>query len=248
MKSENKILLIGGSGTLGSSIIKSKLFKNIDAPSKNKLNLLKRANIKKRLKNKYSLIINCAAMARMKECELSPSKAININVFGALNLVREIINYQKKFNKKIKLLHISSDGVYPSLKGNYSENSKLKPYNIYGLTKMYAEKSVMLLKSYVIIRTNFFDKKKIKFKNAATDIYTSMLEVESLVKKIKLISLSSFNGIINVGSQRKSNYRNFKKYKKNIKPCKRADIVKNLNFNIPKDSSMNLGLFKKVIK
>jgi len=66
LKRKNKILLIGGSGTLGSSIIKSKSFKNLESPTKKKLNLLKRDCIKKFLNKEYSLIINCAAMARMK--------------------------------------------------------------------------------------------------------------------------------------------------------------------------------------
>ena len=77
-----KILLIGGSGTLGSSIINSKIFKKLDAPKKRELNLLNKKNIKKFLKKKYNTIINCAAVARMKECERNPSEAIKVNVFG----------------------------------------------------------------------------------------------------------------------------------------------------------------------
>ena len=38
------------------------------------------------------------------------------------------MSYQSHHKKKIKLIHISTDGVYPSTKGNYFENSKLKPY------------------------------------------------------------------------------------------------------------------------
>ena len=37
---KNKILLIGGSGSLGNEIINSNLFKNIYAPKKKSLNLL----------------------------------------------------------------------------------------------------------------------------------------------------------------------------------------------------------------
>ena len=95
MKNKKKILLIGGSGTLGSSIIKSKIFNNIEAPEKKNLNLLKSSSIKKYLNKKYDLIINCAAMARMKDCEKNSFKAVKINIFGTLNLVKEIINYRK---------------------------------------------------------------------------------------------------------------------------------------------------------
>ena len=246
MTISNKILLIGGNGVLGKSIIKSKYFKNLDSPKKNNLNLLDSLSIEKFLKKKYNLIINCAAVARMKECEKNPLKAIKVNIIGTSNLVREIIKYENELKKKIKLIHISTDGVYPSTNGNYSEKSKLKPYNIYGWTKMHAEYNVQNLSNYIIIRTRFFDKTKIRFNTAATDIFTSMIEVRKLVKKIKYLSLTNFIGVINIGDTRRSDYSNYIKFKKDIKPCKRVDIIKNLNFDIAKDASMNLGLFKKL--
>ena len=150
--------------------------------------------------------------------------------------------------KKFKLIHISTDGVYPSIKGNYSENGPIKPHNVYGWTKLCSEFIVKMLSSYVVIRTRFFDKTNIRFKTAATDIFTSMIEVQSLIKKIKLISLTKFNGVINVGERRNSDFENYKKFKPRIKPCKRRDILKNLSFEIAKDASMNLNLFKKLRK
>lgn len=241
-----KVLLIGGGGTLGSSIIRSKIFQDLDAPKKKDLNLLKKSSINKFLKNEYNLIINCAAIARMKECEKNPSRAAKINIFGTLNLVKEIIKYEINFKKKTKLIHISTDGVYPSTKGNYSENSSLKPYNVYGWTKMCSESIVKVLNNYIIIRTRFFDKTTIRFNTAATDIFTSMIEVQNLAKEIKYISLKNFIGVINIGGKRRSDFENYKKFKPNIIPCKRKDIIKHLNFEIAKDASMNLSILKKL--
>ena len=242
---KNKVLLIGGQGNLGSAIVKSKTFRNLHYPKKGKLNILKKSNIRKFLKKNYNLIINCAAIARMKECEKNPKKAIKVNIIGTLNLVREIINYQNNFEKKIKLVHISTDAVYPSTKGNYSEKSLLKPYNVYGWTKLCSEYIIKKLKNYVIIRTRFFNKKKIKFNTAATDIFTSMMEVQDLVKEIKNISQKNFSGIINIGNKRKSDFENYRTFKSNMKPCKRKDILKKLKFKIAKDASMNLSVLKK---
>ena len=150
MTVNKKVLLIGGDGTLGSSIDKLKIFKDLKAHPKKELNLLKRISIKEALKEGYYLIINCAAIARMKECEKNPNKAINVNVFGTLNLVKEIMSYEAISKKKIKLIHISTDGVYPSTKGNYSENSSLKPYNVYGWTKLCSEYIVKMLQKYIL--------------------------------------------------------------------------------------------------
>ena len=246
MTKVKKVLLIGGGGALGSSIIKSKIFKNVEAPTKKNLNLLNKSSINKFLKKKYHLIINCAAIARMKECEKNPFKAIRVNILGTSNLIKEILHYENNYKKKIKLIHISTDGVYPSTEGNYSEKSSLKPYNVYGWTKLCSETIVQMLKNYVIIRTRFFDKSNIRFNTAATDIFTSAIEVQSLVKEIKYISSIKFNGIINIGKERKSDFENYKKFKKNIKPCKRKDVLQGISFKIAKDASMNLSLLKKL--
>ena len=154
---------------------------------------MNRKSIRKILnKNNFYLIINCAAMARIEDCEKNISKAIEVNIGGTYNLVKEIILYQKKKRKKIKFLHISSDGVYPSKKGNYSEKGPLGPYNIYGWTKLASEFIVKILEMHVIIRTRFFDKKNIKFKNSATDIFTSSIELNDLINKIKKILSKNF--------------------------------------------------------
>lgn len=243
-----KILLIGGSGSLGSNIKSSKLFKNILSPSKRKLSLLNKKLIRKYLNQGFDCVINCAALARMRICEKNPNLAKKINIDGVLNLVNELKLYNKKHNKNVKLIHISTDGVYASTKGNYSEQSNLRPYNVYGWTKFFSEKIVKKYSNYVIIRTRFFDKKKIKFDTAATDIYTSMMEVRELVKEIFFISTSPFKGIINIGSRKKSDYQNYVKYKKKIKRCKRKDIIKDLDFTIAKDASLNISKFKKLKK
>ena len=73
---KNNILLTGGSGTLGSCIIRSKLFKNLIYPSKSSLNILKKKQIKNYLiKNDINLVIHCAAIARVSECENNKVKA-----------------------------------------------------------------------------------------------------------------------------------------------------------------------------
>ena len=155
---------------------------------------------------------------------------------------------KKIIKKKIKFIHISSDGVYPSIKGNYSENSSLGPYNVYGWTKLSSEFIARFIDKHVIIRTRFFNKEKIKFKKSADDIFTSNIEVKDLVKEIKMISLKKFTGTVNVGEKRHSDYDAYKKFKIKLKRCKRKDIIKHLNVDLAKDSSLNLNLFNKIKK
>ena len=241
---KNKILLLGGSGTLGKHIIKSNLFSNLINPSKKKLNILNQHNIEKFIINKkINLILHCAALARVKECENNKKKAININVKGTSNVVKAILNTRNN----IKLIFISSDAVYSPNKGNHKENDKLNPYNFYGWTKLLAEEQVKQLKKHIIIRTRFFDKNNIPFNYSAKNIYTSSLEVTELVKYISKLIKKNFQMIINVGGPKISDFKKYSKYKKNMESCDKSKIFKNLNLKIATDASLNINKLKRII-
>ena len=244
----NNILLLGGSGTLGSKIIKSKFFPNLKYPKKKMLNILNKKQIENYLvKKKIDLVLHCAALARVKDCEFDKKKAKKINIIGTHNIVKSILKIQKIKKKDIKLVFISSDAVYASTRGNYKETDKTSPYNFYGLTKLKGEKIVKKLKNYMIIRTRFFDKKKIPFKYSAVNIYTSSLEVNKLVKYISTLIKKKFQGTINVGGPKISDYKNYKKYKKNLEPCDKSKILNELNFKIATNASLNISKLKKIL-
>ena len=128
--------------------------------------------------------MHCAAFARLKECELNKKIAEKVNVIGTQNIVKSILKVKKIKKKDIKLVFISSDAVYSHMGGNHKETDKPSPHNVYGLTKLKGEKLVKKLKHYIIIRTRFFDKNKIRFKYSAVNIFTSALEANKLVNLI----------------------------------------------------------------
>lgn len=243
---KKKILLVGGTGTLGSNIVKNNKFFNLDCPSSKDLNLKNFKSIKRFINNDYDIIIHCAGISRVKDCEENSKEAIEVNVVGTFNLVQAIKQFEKKNKKKIKLIYISSDAVYPSLIGNYKERSKILPYNVYGWTKYLSELIIKSLEQYVIIRTRFYTKNKFKYKDAATDIFSSMIDVNLLTNSIFLIIKKNFFGIINIGSKKKSDYKVYKIFNKNLIKCKSSDIIKKLNYKIGIDSSMDLTKYKKL--
>lgn len=246
---KKKILLIGGSGNLGTEILKSGLFANIHYPKRKVFNLLNLEGMKKFLyKNNFEIIINCASLARVKDCESNISLAIDNNILGILNLVKAIQEYEKKLKKKILLIHISTDAVYPSLKGNYREDSKLGPYNVYGWSKLASEFLVRILDKIVIIRTRFYNKKSIKYRYSATDIFTSQSEISSMPKYIYYLIKDKFLGIINVGDSKNSDFKIYKKINQNLRPFKRKNLIKILGFEIAKDASLNLQKFNNIKK
>lgn len=238
-----KVLLTGGTGTLGQHILKSGLFRNILAPSSQEMDITDDDAVERFFsQNDFDAVIHCAAMARVSECEKEPAKAVETNIIGTGNLVAAVM----KKEKAMRFVHISTDGVYPSTKGNYSEEDATIPYNFYGWTKLGAECAVNALPNCCIIRTRFFDPKNIKYDEYAEDSYTSQIPADELARAIAKMLESSFVGTINIGGERKSDYEMLKKYKPSIKPCKFADIQKKSAAKLSKDASMDISLWQKI--
>jgi dTDP-4-dehydrorhamnose reductase len=243
------ILLTGGSGKLGTAILESKIFPELLSPSHEELDLCDVGSIRKFFNGRsLDAVIHCAALVSMKECEENPLKALNTNTTGTCNLVNEVLEKEKIQGNKIRLIHISTDAVYERSDGNYSETSSTTPNSIYGWTKLGAECAVNTLSNYCIIRTSFFDPKKLKFKEAPEDVYTSKLDIRELVEAIKILLESAFIGTINVGNRRISNYDLFKEYIPGLRSCKLDDIKGFLPVPLPKDSSIDISLWETIKK
>ena len=120
MKHKNKILVTGGNGRFAKVMKKNFIHKkNYIFLDKKKFNILSRNSIQKNLiKYKPKIVIHLAALSRPMALHYENiQKSISINIIGTSNLVIEC----SKLN--IKLVHFSTQYVYPGLKGNYSENS-----------------------------------------------------------------------------------------------------------------------------
>lgn len=89
--------------------------------------------------NNIDGVIHLAAVSRVIDAELDPDKCIKVNAYGTQALIRDLID----FSKHPWLIYGSSREVY----GNpemipADENLELKPINVYGESKVAAEKSV----------------------------------------------------------------------------------------------------------
>lgn len=244
-----KILLTGGSGSLGQAIIKSRYFKNLLAPSSKILDITSSKKVKNFFdRNDFDAVIHCAAFARMSECEKHPEKAILINTVGTSNLAMGVLEKEKNLKIGIRFIFISTDGVYPGTRGNYSESDETIPYNKYGWTKLGAECAVQELPNFCIIRTSFFDPANIRFDDAATDAYSSKVPIGYLAKSIEKMLGHDFKGVINIGDNRKSDFERYREFKPSLKKCRLKDILKNVNFPMARDASMNVALWKSIEK
>jgi nucleoside-diphosphate-sugar epimerase len=243
----DNVLLTGASGKLGNVISLLADIHNIWAPSSEVFDLTKLQTIELFFdSHEIDAVINCAAIARMSLCENDPLAAISTNIIGTSNLVKTVLKKEKVIKKQIRFIHISTDAVYDCKEGSYSEKDPCIPYNKYGWTKLGAECAVNLLSYFCIIRTRFFDPANIPFNESATDLYTSTMPINDLVFAILQVLNTDFVGTVNVGKSAQSDYDNYKQYKSTLKTCKHHDIVKNLNFPIGKDASLDLSRWNEL--
>lgn len=249
MKKYKNILLTGASGQLGKAILNEYGHEHFLIPGVDIFDITKFSSIEKYIKNnKFDAVIHCAALARMSECEKDPIKAIKTNIEGTANLVMAVMDREIKLKEKIRFIHISTDGVYPGIKGNYSEGDETIPYNIYGWTKLGAECAVNLLKNFCIIRTSFFNPANIRFDSSATDLYSSKVTIDYLAGAILVMLKNGFIGTINIGGRRQPDYDRYKKFKPSLLPCKGAVISRDIKFKLAKDASLNSERWKIIEK
>ncbi len=102
-------------------------------------------------KTRPDLILHCAAMANVDQCENQPQSARQINAEVPAELA-----FRTK-SSGIKLVHISTDAVFDGLKGDYVETDIPNPLGVYASTKFDGEKSVSSENPEAIIaRVNFY--------------------------------------------------------------------------------------------
>jgi len=140
-----KVLIIGGSGLLGSKICEifpdafaTYNITQISRKNTFKLDISDSDSLKFMLdKLDPDTIIVTAALTDVDKCELNPEMAVKINT----EPFRYIVSYLKK--KGGRLIQISTDYVFSGEKGNYRESDERKPINVYGKTKMEAENIII---------------------------------------------------------------------------------------------------------
>ena len=167
-----KFVVTGGSGFIGSNLVKFLLSKNYFVINIDKLSYSANPyNLKKIVKNKkyrffkqdinnqthiYNIlnrfkpdgIFNLAAETHVDRSIDNPKNFIKSNILGVYNLLETVNKYSKKNRKKIKLIHVSTDEVYGDIeKGKRSdEKFPYDPSSPYSASKASSD---LLIKSFV---------------------------------------------------------------------------------------------------
>ncbi len=139
-----KKVLIIGRGTLGSSFRDAPWLGSCavewasrrKAPGQHVLDISRADEVSRFFSthSDYALIINCAAMSQVDQCEKEPELARSANALAVRSLARASREHG------IPLAHISTDYVFSGEKNApYGEDDPTGPCSIYGLTKLEGE-------------------------------------------------------------------------------------------------------------
>jgi len=233
-----KIVFTGGTGRFAQEFKNIKTNYKVFFPKRNQLNLDDFNSIKKYLKKiKPKYLIHAAALSRpMKVHEENIIKSINTNIIGTANIVKACSE------DNIKLIYFSTNYVYPGKKGNYKESDPVLPINNYAISKFGGECSVQMYKNSLILRICMTEKPFIH-KQAFSDVEMNFIFHENLAQN--LFKLIDKKGIINVGGKKQTVLKFARKFIKNIEKVSARKIF---GKNYPLMQSMNVDMYKKIIK
>ncbi len=216
-----KILVTGGESRFAKVLKRKKSKFKFIFRNKKQLNILSETSIKNNIKKfKPDYLIHLAGLSRpMKIHEKNIKKSIDLNIIGTANIVNACIE------KKLKIIYLSTNYVYPGKKGKYKETDPLLPWNNYGWSKLGGECAVQMYNNSLILRACMTEKPFIH-KSAFANVKTNFIFHDDFIKIF--LKILNKKGIFNIGGKaqtvyqfaRAENINIKKKYAKNELPFK----------------------------
>ncbi len=147
-----RVAVVGSNGQLGSSLIPILRHANYDVTSlcHDDIECGNPQSIRDKLKSILpAVVINCAALTDVDECQKRPDDAFRINAVGAFHIATVCADIESV------CIYISTDFVFDGTKGSsYTEDDCPNPVNVYGASKWAGEALVRhACPQWLIIRT-----------------------------------------------------------------------------------------------
>ena len=216
-----RILVLGGSGSLGTHLCNGLKDRNIvfDSPSSAECDI---TNPKDKYFRDVDIVIHSAGYVNTMKAEQDREKCIDVNVLGTNN----VVSLCRKFNKR--LVYISSEYVFSGKISPYTAESGVDPINVYGMTKACGELLVKTLSDYLIIRSPFIRDTIFNHKCAFHDQYTNRQYVHEIVDDILSLSIEPIIGVKHIVGKHQSVLELAKQTKNDIVGVSMPDSIKGI--------------------
>jgi dTDP-4-dehydrorhamnose reductase len=144
-----RVIVTGAAGLIGQYLVKTSPRWapkwDVQGLSRAELDLTETSKLEARIHAlKPDLLIHCAALSRTKACEQNPDEAHRINV--------EVTAHLAHLSKDIPFIFLSSGEVFDGKTGWYGETDEPNPINVYGQTKLEAERVVLQNLGHTVVR------------------------------------------------------------------------------------------------
>lgn len=146
-----RILLIGKTGQLGSSILAERTSHTIYAPVRSELDIESAESCDRAIAEfSPDVVINTAAFHNVPQCEIEPLRAFDVNCVAVRNLAALCAK------RNVRLVTFSTDYVFGGEKRSpYQEEDRPNPLQIYGISRLAGEFSALSTapEHAIVIRT-----------------------------------------------------------------------------------------------
>jgi dTDP-4-dehydrorhamnose reductase len=175
---QNKVLVIGSSGQVASSLKRLSL-SNFYFVGRPNFNICNKSHIDKVLDTiQPELVINCSAYTNVDGCESEIELAYAINSEAVKDLAIACNR------RNLPLIHISTDYVFDGKQNHpYTEFNIPNPQSIYGKSKLAGEENIRNhLDQHIILRTSWL------FSQYGTNFVKTMVSLAKTKKKIFVVN------------------------------------------------------------
>jgi dTDP-4-dehydrorhamnose reductase len=133
-----KVLVLGGSGQVGAHLVRAFSSHQVRGLSSRDVDLRDGPALARLVAElDPEVVVNAAALANPDVCEERPSDAYAVNVDGARRAAEA--------SKGRWFAQLSTDHVFDGREGPYAEDDRPAPINVYGRTKLEAERIVLTI-------------------------------------------------------------------------------------------------------
>ncbi len=174
------VLLTGGSGRLGREL--RELLPDLQAPTRSEMDVTDADAVRRRFAAvRPRTVVHAAAYTDVAGAERARARCWSVNVHGTRNVVASARAHGSR------LVHISTDYVFPGDAGGYREDDPPGPVrNYYALSKLVAEEVTRTLPGSLVVRTSFRPRAW-PYDTAFEDVFTSQDYVDVIAPELALL-------------------------------------------------------------